>query len=146
MDDRMDPITPDDLAEQRLDIVDRGYRVSLRQAPDARSGVDAFPHHRPAGASRPMGVTRRLRRTFHPVRTRFVPVVVGLVVAALAVVFYLTGNTSAIFLLVPSAVLAWMTLHAAATTRRDPPDKIDAALPTSGSSDPVSVLRVRHRP
>lgn len=94
----MDVTTIDEVAErQRLDLVaDRGYRVPQGQGP----------------------ATRRLRRAFHPVRTRLVPVVLGLAVAVLAPAFALTGNAGSIFLLVPSALLAWMTLHAVATSRR----------------------------
>lgn len=43
-------------------------------------------------------------------RFRLVPVVLGLVVAALVLVFYLTGNTYSMFILVPVALMGWMTL------------------------------------
>jgi hypothetical protein len=108
----MDPITFDGLAEQQLlGDVDRGRHV-LRGLP--------------AGASRPIRATRRLRRIVSPVRNRLVPVVLGLVVAALALVFSLTGSAFAIFLLVPSALLAWLTWHAVATsTPRAAPQVLD---------------------
>ncbi|MBO0828298.1 MAG: hypothetical protein J2P24_11015, partial [Streptosporangiales bacterium] len=43
-------------------------------------------------------------------RFRMVPVVLGLAVAALALVFYVTGNTYSMFILVPVALMGWMTL------------------------------------
>ena len=43
-------------------------------------------------------------------RYRAVPVVMGLLVAGLALVFYLTGNTYSMFILVPVALMGWMTL------------------------------------
>lgn len=43
-------------------------------------------------------------------RFRMVPVVLGLAVAALALVFYLTGNTYSMFILIPVALMGWMTL------------------------------------
>lgn len=43
-------------------------------------------------------------------RFRMVPVVLGLAVAALALFFYLTGNTYSMFILIPVALMGWMTL------------------------------------
>lgn len=43
-------------------------------------------------------------------RYRAVPVAVGLCVAALALFFFLSGNTYSMFILIPVALLGWMTL------------------------------------
>lgn len=102
--------------QQRSHVVDRGSREPQGQGTDVQPGADAFPHDLSAGARRPVWATRRLRRVFAPARTRLVPVVLGVVVGTLALVFVLTGDISAILLLVPSALLASVIFHAVATS------------------------------
>lgn len=51
-------------------------------------------------------------------RFRLLPIVLGLVVACLALLFLLTGNTGGVFVLLPLALIVWFTYLRTAHRRR----------------------------